>query len=77
MNQLPVSRDQYCGGLGLVELSKNCRLFALQCFRWAAMIEDPSQHLTFTLVARDWLSTAEEVERMPASAQETFRAKLH
>jgi hypothetical protein len=41
------------------------------------MIEDPSQHLTFTLVARDWLSTAEEVERMPASAQETFRAKLH
>ena len=77
MNHLPVPRDQCSGGLGLVELSKNCRLFALQCFRWAAMIEDPSQHLTFTLVAREWLSTAEQVERAPSSAQETFRAKLH
>ena len=60
-----------------MELSKNCRLFALQCFRWAAMIEDPSQHLTFTLVAREWLSTAEEVERALSSAHETYRAKLH
>ena len=60
-----------------MELSKNCRLFALQCFRWAAMIEDPSQHRTFTLVAREWLSTAEEVERAPSSAHETYRAKLH
>ena len=60
-----------------MELSKNCRLFALQCFRWAAMIEDPSQHLTFTLVAREWLSTAEEVERAPSSAHEKYRAKLH
>jgi hypothetical protein len=41
------------------------------------MIEDPSQHLTFTLVAREWLSTAEEVERAPSSAHETYRAKLH
>ena len=77
MNLLPVPRDYSSGGMGLVELSKNCRLFALQCFRWAAMIEDPSQHLTFTLVAREWLSTAKKVERMPASAQETYRAKLH
>lgn len=77
MNLPPVLRDQSSGGLGLVELSKNCRLFALQCFRWAAMIEDPSQHLTFTLVAREWLSTAKKVERAPSSAHETYRAKLH
>lgn len=60
-----------------MELSKNCRLFALQCFRWAAMIEDASQHLTFTVVAREWLSTAEEVERAPGKAHETYRARLH
>ena len=77
MNLPPVPRDQSPGGFGLVELSKNCRLFALQCFRWAAMIEDPSQHLTFTLVAREWLSMAKEVERAPSSAHETYRAKLH
>jgi hypothetical protein len=41
------------------------------------MIEDASQHLTFTVVAREWLSTAEEVERAPGKAHETYRARLH
>ena len=60
-----------------METAKNCRLFALQCFRWAATIDDPSHHLTFTAMARDWLSTAAEVERDPESARETIRARLH
>jgi hypothetical protein len=60
-----------------MEAAKNCRLFALQCFRWAAAIDDATHHLIFTSMARDWLSTAAEVERSPATAQERIRARLH
>jgi hypothetical protein len=60
-----------------MELSKNCRLYALQCFRWAASIKDASQHLIFTDVARDWLAAAEEIERSPDTARETILARLH
>ena len=60
-----------------MEPSRHCRLFALQCFQWAAKIDDPSQHLIFTIIARDWLSAADEVERSPASARQTVRARLH
>ena len=60
-----------------MEAAKNCRLFALQCFRWAAAIDDARHQLIFTNVARDWLSTADEVERDPESALETMRARLH
>jgi hypothetical protein len=52
-------------------------MYALQCFRWAAAIDDPSQHLVFTDVARDWLSVAEEIERSPSTARQTIRARLH
>ena len=60
-----------------MEAAKNCRLFALQCFRWAASIEDARHHHILTDVARDWLSTAKEVERDPDMADETMRARLH
>jgi len=60
-----------------MEAAKNCRLFALQCFRWAAAIDDARHHHIFTDVARDWLSTAKEVERDPDMADETMRARLH
>jgi hypothetical protein len=60
-----------------MDASRNCRLFALQCFRWAAAIEDATQHLVFTDVAREWLSTADEIERAPSKAHEAIRARLH
>jgi hypothetical protein len=60
-----------------MEASRHCRLFALQCFEWAAKIDDPSQHLIFTVIARDWLSAAREAERSPESAQQALRARLH
>jgi hypothetical protein len=52
-------------------------MYALQCFRWAASIDDASQHLIFTDVARDWLSAAREVERSPSTARQTVLARLH
>ena len=60
-----------------MDASKSCRLFALQCFRWAAAIEDASQHLVFAEIAREWLEAANEIERMPAKAHEAIRARLH
>ena len=60
-----------------MEAAKNCRLFALQCFRWAASLEDARHHHMLTDVARDWLSTAKAVERDPDMADETMRARLH
>ena len=60
-----------------MEAARNCRLFALQCFRWAASIDDVRHHHIFTDVARDWLSTAKEVERSPEIAQDVIRARLH
>jgi hypothetical protein len=60
-----------------MEAAKSCRRCALQCFRWAASIEDARHHHIFTDVARDWLSTAKEVERDPEMAHETMRARLH
>ncbi len=60
-----------------MELARHCRLNALQCFRWAAEIEDSTQHLAFTKIAREWLSVAEAIERSPSNAHEIIRARLH
>ena len=60
-----------------MELSHSCRMYALQCFRWAAAIDDASQHLIFTDVARDWLTAAKEIERSPSTARQTILARLH
>jgi len=60
-----------------MDASKNCRLFALQCFRWAAAIEDASQHLVFADVARHWLDAANEIDRSPSKADEAIRVRLH
>jgi hypothetical protein len=60
-----------------MDASRNCRLFALQCFRWAAAIDDATQHLVFAEIAREWLDAAKEIERAPAKAHEAIRARLH
>jgi len=54
-----------------------CRQFAVQCVEWASEIADPALHQTFTVMARQWLSIAQQIERRPDCAHAAIRAKLH
>jgi hypothetical protein len=58
-------------------MERICRLYALQCFEWAAKIEDPSQHLIFTDVARRWLDVARKVKHDPTVGPEIVAERLH
>jgi len=60
-----------------MEFQHLCHLYALQCFRWAAKIDDASQQLTFTLIARDWLAAAKTIALDPANAASVIRSRLH
>jgi len=54
-----------------------CRQYALQCVEWASTIEDPSQHLVFTDMARRWLEAARKVKSDPDFGREIVNARLH
>lgn len=60
-----------------MDLQRICRLHALQCFRWAAKIDDVTQHLTFTHIARQWLATADTIALDPAKGDTVIRSRLH
>jgi hypothetical protein len=60
-----------------MDLQQLCRLHALQCFRWAAKIDDVTQHLIFTDIARQWLATATEIELDPSGGDRAVRSRLH
>ena len=60
-----------------MDFQQLCRLRALQCVRWAATIDDVTQHLTFTLIARQWLDAAHAIALEPSSGERLLRARLH
>jgi hypothetical protein len=60
-----------------MDLQQLCRLHALQCFRWAAKIDDVTQHLIFTHTARQWLEIADTVALDPENGNIVIRSRLH
>jgi hypothetical protein len=60
-----------------LEFQHLCHRHALQCFRWAAKIDDVTQQLTFTLIAREWLDAAKAVALDPTNAAALVRSRLH
>ena len=60
-----------------MDLQQLCRLHALQCFRWAAKIDDVTQHLIFTDTARQWLAMAGTIALDPSKGERVIRSRLH